>query len=197
MPASNNSDLADQVPKASQSEAHKQSVPKQSRPMEQQAPNKKPKLSAKPQKLPAAHQPARRLSLTKSDTAAQTEPESKPRQVGIYDRPWRKHMKSSSTDRQPGQQEAAAAAAAAPVRERQPAGPKVIAKWHKMLAHCSMCPRVLLSHNAKYNKTDTVNCNHHPISCIVHAIISFKSNPDFSCRILCPVSHSSMLLCLT
>ena len=112
--------LADQVPRASQSEAHKQSVSKQSRPMEQQAPNKKPKL-------PAGHQPARRLSVTRSETAAQLEPESKPRQVGIYDRPWRKHMKSASIDRQPGQQEAAAAA---PVRARQPAGPKVI-------VHCS------------------------------------------------------------
>lgn len=122
MLASDNSGLADQVPRASQSEAHKQSVSKQSRPMEQQAPNKKPKLSAKPHKLRAAHQPARRLSVTRSETAAQIEPESKPRQVGIYDRPWRKHMKSASTDRQPGQQEAATAA---PVSEKQPAGPKV------------------------------------------------------------------------
>ena len=127
MPASNSSDLADQVPRASQLEAHKQSVPKQSRPMEQQAPNKKTKLSAKPHKLSAAHQPARRLSVTRSDTAVLPEPESKPRQVGTYDRPWRKHMKSSSNDKQPGQQEAAAAAAA-PVRDRQPAGPKVIVK---------------------------------------------------------------------
>ena len=140
MPSSNNSNLADQVHRASQSEAHKQSVSKKSRPIEQQAPNKKAKLSSKPQKLPAAHQPARGLSLTRSDTAAHSESESKPRQVGIYDRPWRKHMKPSSSDRQPSQQEAAAAAA--PVRARQPAEPKVIFKlWYKMLAHCPMCPR--------------------------------------------------------
>ena len=69
--------------------------------------------------------------MTRSDTAVLPEPESKPRQVGTYDRPWRKHMKPSSIDKQPGQQEAAAAAAAAaavPVRDRQPAGPKVIVK---------------------------------------------------------------------
>ena len=142
MPASNYLDLFDQMPRASQSEAHKQSVPKQSRPIEQQAQNKKAKLSCKPHKLPAAHQPARKLSVTRSDIAAQTEPESKPRQVGIYDRPWRKHMKPSSSCRQPGQQEAAAAAAA-PVRERQPAEPKVIVKeWHKTLAYGPMCHRV-------------------------------------------------------
>lgn len=126
MPASNTLDLADQVLRAPLSETHKQPAPKQSRQTELQAPNKKPKLAVKPDKLPAAHQPTRKLTLTRSETAAQVGAEGKPRQVGTYDRPWRKHMKASSTDRHLGQQEVAAAAP--PARNRQPAGSKVISK---------------------------------------------------------------------
>lgn len=144
MPSNNTLDLADQVSRAPLSETHKQPAPKQSRQTELQAPNKKPKLAVKPHKLPAAHQPTRKLPQSKSETAAQVE--SKPWQVGTYDRPWRKHMKATSTDRQTGQQEAAAATAAPPARDRQPAGSKVIIKqWCKVLVCCSICLRVLLS----------------------------------------------------
>lgn len=152
MPASNTLQLADQVLRAPLSETHKQPALKQSRQTQPQAPNKKPKLAVKPHKLPAAHQPTRKLPLTRAETAAQVEAESKPRQVGTYDRPWRKHMKASSTDRQPGQQEAAAAAAP-PAKDTQPAGTKVIIKQLcKVLVCCSMCPRVLLSQS----KTESI-----------------------------------------
>lgn len=157
MPASNTLELADQVLRAPLSETHKQPALKQSRQTELQAPNKKPKLAVKPHKLPATHQPTRKLPLTRSETAAQVEAESRPRQVGTYDRPWRKHMKASSIDRQPGQQQTAAAAP--PARDRQPAGSKVIVKQLcKVLVCCSIFPRVLLSQSMTASAPP--NCKH-------------------------------------
>ena len=62
------------------------------------------RLSVAPQKHAADRQPARRLSIPRSDTASRTEsqtkPEAKSRQVGMYDRPWRKHMKAHSQEQE-------------------------------------------------------------------------------------------------
>lgn len=130
MPASRDDLHTMQVQKNPHSNKHEQTRPKQTRETEQQASKRKQKLAAKPYvyKHAAAPPLARRLSLPQSDTAAQTEPECKPRQVGMYDRPWRKHMKASNSDKQPEQQDAVAAAAAAAVRGRPVAASKVTNK---------------------------------------------------------------------
>ena len=111
--------------RASVPEGNKKGIPKQSRPLDQPAPNKKPKLSAEPHKNFPAQQLSRRPSLPKSDTASQTESEAKTRQVGMYDRPWRKHMKPQGTDRQTDQQDAPGKASAAAKDKPNPVSSKV------------------------------------------------------------------------
>ena len=80
---------------------------KQIRRNEQQSANKKAKLSTEPSKPPAALAAPRRSSLSKTDTASQTQTDARPRQVGDYDRPWRAFMKTGGSDKDAEQQKQA------------------------------------------------------------------------------------------
>lgn len=76
---------------------------KKSRHTEQQAANKKPKLSSEPSRRPAFLPMFKQPPVSKTSTGSQTQ--GKGRQVGDYDRPWRAYMKAGGSNKASEQQQ--------------------------------------------------------------------------------------------
>ena len=76
---------------------------KKTRHTEQQAANKKPKLSSEPSRRKAFLPTSKQPSVSKTSTGSQTQ--GKGRQVGDYDRPWRAYMKAGGSNKGSEQQQ--------------------------------------------------------------------------------------------
>ena len=76
---------------------------KKTRHTEQQAANKKPKLSSEPSRRPAFLPTSKQPHVSKTSTGSQTQ--GKGRQVGDYDRPWRAYMKAGGSNKGSEQQQ--------------------------------------------------------------------------------------------